>query len=71
MLRTKLIYEDYNCYHEQGKVTKNITKKVEVIRHSQVYFSSSNVSNDTTVIVEWKVYILFHNYYQMEANKTT
>ena len=39
--------------------------------------SSSNVSTDTTVIVkdqmlrpdvEWKVYILFQNYYRMEPN---
>ena len=47
-------------------------KIIQFIRRNQVYFSSSNVSTDTTVIVKdymlSEVYILFQNYYQMEPN---
>ena len=45
-------------------------KIIQIIRRNQVYFSSSNWYNSHCqwLDVEWKVYILFQNCYQLEPN---
>ena len=70
--RNKQVFQKKNVKYVLKIFYREKVTYSKLIQRNQVYFSSSNVSTDTTGLdVEGKVYILFQNCYQIEPNKIT